>query len=459
MFLGSFVKAASHIFPKWITVGQHHDLLQISHETSPDICAQVIHYVGEYRRRVPQGPFKENDDVSAIIKTIVDLEKSNIPSSRETQLQSSSQDSFEECEDSQQSSTRRTSQSVLYSEFVKEEFLRLLRRSKERSDAAFLNCVDNDRTRHRNWLSSINSDSGAWLAAVYPKMFEMSNTEFVSAICRRNTVEDTTIPRYTAFISRENPQMFHCGCDGGSRPKVIDPYGYHLVGCKIGANAIRLHDEMVTMVANLFRTIRVDAIVEPIRLFNNTTEDDSNQRPDILLRNPRGFGRQVILDIAVTGIDGQSRTNDEAADRPLQVRYDQKMTKYGRVAKQNNLRFIPAVFSHTGQIHGEFKRFVKEQIRYRIIDLEGEATSSKIRSVMKWWSRCISMVIAKTASRNVAFKVAKMRRSIMEVQDNLIIGNSQRLEEDLEPIDNTVMEDLGYNADLYIFEQEDNMCN
>ena len=91
--------------------------------------------------------------------------------------------------------------------------------------------------------------------------------------------------------------------------------------------------------------------------------------------------------------------------------------------------------------------------------LEGQATSSKIRSVMKWWSRCISMVIAKTASRNVAFKVAKMRRSIMEVQDNLIIGNSQRLEEDLEPIDNTVMEDLGYNADLYIFEQEDNMCN
>ena len=47
----------------------------------------------------------------------------------------------------------------------------------------------------------------------------------------------------------------------------------------------------------------------------------------------------------------------------------------------------------------------------------------------------------------------------MEVQDNLIIGNSQRMEEDLEPIDTTVIEDLGYNADLYIFEQEDNMCN
>ena len=26
----------------------------------------------------------------------------------------------------------------------------------------------------------------------------------------------------------------------------------------------------------------------------------------------------------MTGVDGQSRTSDEAADRPLQVRYDQK---------------------------------------------------------------------------------------------------------------------------------------
>ena len=46
----------------------------------------------------------------------------------------------------------------------------------------------------------------------------------------------------------------------GSRPKAIDPYGYHLVGCEIGANAIRLHDEVVAMVAKLFRTLRLDAI-------------------------------------------------------------------------------------------------------------------------------------------------------------------------------------------------------
>ena len=95
-------------------------------------------------------------------------------------------------------------------------------------------------------------------------------------------------------------------------------------------------------------------------LFSDADEDVSNQRPDIFIRNPRGLGRQVIIDVAVTGVDGQSRSSDEATERPLQIRYDQKMAKYGRVAEQSNLRFVPAVFSHTGQIHGEFKAFAKE---------------------------------------------------------------------------------------------------
>ena len=130
-------------------------------------------------------------------------------------------------------------------------------------------------------------------AGVSPKMFEMSNNEFVSAICRRNTVEDPTIPKYTEFISREDPLMFRCSCEGSSRPKRVDPYGYHLVGCKIGANAIRLHDEVVAMVAKLFRSLRLDAIVEPLRLFSDVDEDASNQRPDIFIRNPAERLRQT----------------------------------------------------------------------------------------------------------------------------------------------------------------------
>ena len=45
---------------------------------------------------------------------------------------------------------------------------------------------------------------------------------------------------------------------------------------------------------------------------------------------------------------------------------------------------------------------------------------------MKWWSKCISVVIAKTASRSVAFKVAKMREAVMEDQDEFLMRNSER---------------------------------
>ena len=180
---------------------------------------------------------------------------------------------------------------------------------------------------------------------------------------------------------------------------------------------------------------------EPTRLFIDVAEGVGNQRP--------GFGRQIIIDVAVTGIDGQStRTSDEAAERPLQARYDQKM------AERNNLRLIPAVFSHTGQIHDEFKALLREQIRHKLIDSDGETKSSKIKAGMKWWTRCISMAIAKTASRNVAFKVARLRDAIMQDQDEFITRNANFEDVDVMANDKAILEDIGFNADLYIANQE-----
>ena len=80
------------------------------------------------------------------------------------------------------------------------------------------------------------------------------------------------------------------------------------------------------------------------------------------------------------------------------------MAKYGQAAERNDLRFIPAVFSHTGQIHDAFKMFVKEQIRLKLEAFEGDVKRSKVRSYMNWRVKCISAVIVKTASRIVAFK-------------------------------------------------------
>ena len=72
--------------------------------------------------------------------------------------------------------------------------------------------------RYKGWLSLINSDSDAWLSAgLSPKLFVMSNNEFIPAVCRRNAVEDSMIPKYTPSLSRESYAMFQCGCDGGAQ--------------------------------------------------------------------------------------------------------------------------------------------------------------------------------------------------------------------------------------------------
>ena len=64
------------------------------------------------QRRAPQGPLKESDDFSAILKAIVDLESSNKANSREAQQQSCSQALLDECDVAHQSPRRRASQSV-----------------------------------------------------------------------------------------------------------------------------------------------------------------------------------------------------------------------------------------------------------------------------------------------------------------------------------------------------------
>ena len=300
----------------------------------------------------------------------------------------------------------------------------------------------------------MNSDSGAWLTAgLSPKLFVMSNDEFISAICRRNTVQDPRVPKYTSALSRESYDSFQCVCDGGAQPKVIDPFGYHLVGCKIGANAIRLHDQVVVLIARLLRSLRLEAIVEPIRLFEEASPNSENQRPDILIRHPRGFGRPIILDVAITGIDGQSRPTEESPDRHLQVRYDQKIAKYGDIANASGFQLIPAVFSHTGQIHTVFKDFIREQIRQKFVHFENQAKPSKINSVVKWWSKCISMAIVKTASRNVIYKANKLGESMFVRQSEMLIPEEESgsqspvsYEEDFE--------DLSSNVDLYVFNDQ-----
>ena len=158
----------------------------------------------------------------------------------------------------------------------------------------------------------------------------------------------------------------------------------------------------------------------------------------------------MILDVAVTAIDGQSRTSDDVADRPLNVRYDQKMAKYHRLADQSGFHFVPAVFSHTGQIHKSIKRLIAEQIRNKLAFSEGVVKQSRVRSTMRWWT---SMVIAKTASRNVAFKTNVMSQPVLEAQASFVTPETTDQEASSErcSLDDG---DVVRNADLYVFNHE-----
>ena len=103
-----------------------------------------------------------------------------------------------------------------------------------------------------------------------------------------------------------------------------------------------------------------------------------------------------------------------------------------------------------------FKVFVKEQIRAKLEYFEGPVKSSKVKSHMNWWVKCISAVIAKTASRNVAFtfKAWKLRDSIMEGQDSFIMRELEDAEVDFGEDCEDVVADVGNNADLYAANQE-----
>ena len=67
------------------------------------------------------------------------------------------------------------------------------------------------------------------------------------------------------------------------------------------------------------------------------------------------------------------------------------------------------------------------------------------------------IILRLVCSRNVAFKVAKMREAIMEDQDEFLMRNSGQTEVGLETNNAAFLEDAAQNADLYIANQDVSM--
>ena len=93
---------------------------------------------------------------------------------------------------------------------------------------------------------------------------------------------------------------------------------------------------------------------------------------------------------------------------------------------------------------------IAEQIRHKITFLEGEAKQSRVRSAMRWWTKRVSMVIAKTASRSIAFKADMMSQAVLEAQTSFVTPEvrGQKASSERDSLDD---DDVERNADLYIF--------
>ena len=273
----------------------------------------------------------------------------------------------------------------------------------------------------RNLMSSINPTSGAWLlAGMSHPSFRLSPFEFTAALCRRNTVVNTSIPTFNSY-GNDNHQNYQCPCYG--RNTTIDPFGYHLTNCKIAGGVIRFHDNVVHVLVMLFRLLGLSVALEPLHMFSHLEADD-NRKPDILVRNPHGGGSQAAVEVAISSVDSSTRTNNNKPEQVLIATEKQKIRKHGKAAKENHLRLCPAAFSTTGEMGPSIKNFFLEQIRLKLQLVYGEVKRSKVRAIMKHCVCHISAAINRSASRNIFLKATKMVSLARHTQQNFSSSSS-----------------------------------
>ena len=160
-----------------------------------------------------------------------------------------------------------------------------------------------------------------------------------------------------------------------------------------------------------------------MHMFSNLESDD-NRRPDILIRNPYGGGSQIIVDVAVTGFDGSTRTHNNKPKQVLNARKQQKIQKYGPRADANGLDLCAAVFSTTGEMDVSIKNLLLEQIRLKLQLVDGEVKKSKVRKIMKHCVSHISAAINRSASRNIFLNATKMVNLARHTQQNFSSSTS-----------------------------------
>ena len=221
-------------FPQWIQTSIVDDVLKITsfnENISPYTTNQIMMCVQKIKNKVPNGHFEGINHPASIINKLVELN-----SQRSTQLEPDDQSPDESLGLDEPPFKHSSSQSVLYQQLIAAKFNKF----KKHKEKDLANASNSERPYnklyYRNLMSSINPTSGAWLSAgMSHPSFLLSPFEFAAALCRRNTIYNTSIPTFNSH-GTDNPQNYQCQCYG--RNITIDPFGYHLTNCKIAGGAI-----------------------------------------------------------------------------------------------------------------------------------------------------------------------------------------------------------------------------
>ena len=81
------MRELAKVFPDWIEIDNDGALVSVSHNKSPDVAAQTVNFVNQYRALAPQGLFREGDDFSAIMKSIESVDTRRFVNQRGSQSQ------------------------------------------------------------------------------------------------------------------------------------------------------------------------------------------------------------------------------------------------------------------------------------------------------------------------------------------------------------------------------------
>jgi len=118
----------------------------------------------------------------------------------------------------------------------------------------------------------------------------------------------------------------------------------------------------------------------------------------MLIRNPPGGGPQEVVEVAVSGFNNRSRTDNNKPEQVPIATEKYKIRKYGKVCDENHLHLCPAAFSTTGELGPSIKKLLLKHIRLKLQLVDGEVKRSKVQKIMKHCVRHISAAINRSAS-------------------------------------------------------------